>query len=173
MYEQWKEIEYDTRYQVSNLGRFRKKNSKNGYRYLKPFKKGNLCIVKIRDKDMNCSRLVANAFIKKLDKNDRVFHKNRLITDNHYSNLKIVNLKELGILTGYKSRSQRVVEISGKEIVRDWSSARKAAKDLFVSYQTVMDYCNKKVKKPMFNLMWEEDYFNKYLEPFSWEHKKR
>jgi len=35
-----------------------------------------------------------------------------------------------------------------------------------------MDYCNKKVKKPMYNLMWEEDYFDIVLEPFSWEHKK-
>lgn len=37
--EVWKQIEYDTRYQVSNYGRFRKKNLKNGYRYLKPFRK--------------------------------------------------------------------------------------------------------------------------------------
>lgn len=92
--------------------------------------------------------------------------------DNRVYNLKIVSLQELGKLTGHISKSQRVVEIKNNEIVRDWPSARKAAKDLFVSYQTVMDYCNNKVKFPMFNLMWEDDYFDKVLEPFSWDHRK-
>ncbi len=159
MTETWKSIPYDVRYQVSNFGRFRKKNPKNGYRYLKPFRKQNLFIVKIKDKDMNCARLVANASIKPLSRKDRVYHKNGLEFDNHYKNLKIVTLKELGKLTGYISKSQRVVQIEKQEIIKEWPSARKAAKELFVSYQTVMDYCNGKVQKPMYKLMWEEDYF--------------
>lgn len=171
--EIWKTIEYDFRYQVSNYGRFRKKNPKNDYRYLKPFRKKNLFLVKIKDKDFNCARLVANAFIKELSNTDRVYHKNKVEFDNYYKNLEIINLKELGKRTGHISKSQRVVEIKNNEIIRDWSSARKAAKDLFVSYQTVMDYCNKKVKKPMFNLMWEEDYFDMIFEPFQWENKRR
>ena len=36
-----------------------------------------------------------------------------------------------------------------------------------------MDYCNNKVKKPMFNLMWEDDYFDMVFEPFVWEKKRR
>lgn len=171
--EVWRSIAYDTRYQVSNYGRFRKKNPKNGYRYLKPFRKHNLFLVKIKDKDMNCARLVANAFIKTLSANDRVYHKNHLEYDNFYRNLKVVSLQELGKLTGHISKSQRVVEVKNNEIIRDWPSARKAAKDLFISYQTVMDYCNKKVQKPMYNLMWEEDYFDLVFEPFSWEKKRR
>lgn len=170
--EIWKSIEYDPRYQVSNYGRFRKKNPKNGYRYLKPFRKKNLFLVKIKDKDFNCARLVADHFIKKLSATDRVYHKNKMENDNRVYNLKIVSLQELEKLTGHISKSQRVVEIKNNEIVRDWPSARKAAKDLFVSYQTVMDYCNNKVKFPMFNLMWEDDYFDKVLEPFSWDHRK-
>lgn len=171
--EIWKSIEYDPRYQVSNYGRFRKKNPKNGYRYLKPFRKGNLFQVKIKDKDMNCARLVANAFIKQLAKEDRVYHKNKNESDNYYRNLEIVTLKELGKRTGHISKSQRVVEVKDDEIIRDWPSARKAAKDLYISYQTVMDYCNNKVKKPMFNLMWEDDYFDMVFEPFVWENKRR
>lgn len=171
--EIWKSIEYDPRYQVSNYGRFRKKNPKNGYRYLKPFRKGNLFQVKIKDKDMNCARLVANAFIKQLAKEDRVYHKNKNESDNYYRNLEIVTLKELGKRTGHISKSQRVVEVKDDEIIRDWPSARKAAKDLYISYQTVMDYCNNKVKKPMFNLMWEDDYFDMVFEPFVWENKWR
>ena len=143
--EVWKNIDYDSRYQVSNFGRIRKKIIK-GYRYLKPFKKGNLFLVKI---------------------------KNKLDFDNYYKNLEIVSLEELGKRTGHISKSKRVVEVKDNEIIRDWRSARTAAKDLFVSYQTVMDYCNKKVQKPMYNLMWEDDYFNEVFDPFTWEHKKQ
>lgn len=170
--EIWKSIDYDLRYQVSCYGRFRKKNLVNGYRYLKPFRKKNQYLIKIRDKDMNCARLVANAFVKKLNSSDRVVHKNRVPNDNYYQNLEVISLQELGKRTGYISKSRRVVEVVNNEIIRDWPSARKAAKDLFISYQTVIDYCNKKVKKPMFNLMWEEKYFNKFLVPFDWEKKK-
>ena len=171
--ELWKPIEYDTRYQVSSYGRFRKKNPKNGYRYLKPFRKHNLFLVKIKDKDFNCARLVANAFIKQLASNDRVYHKNKIEFDNYYKNLEVISLKELGKLTGYISKSKRVVEVKNGEIIRDWPSSRKAAKDLYISYQTVSDYCNNKVESPMFNLMWEDDYFDEVLEPFKWEHKKK
>lgn len=129
--------------------------------------------MKIKDKEMNCARLVANAFIRKLKDSDRVYHKNHLEFDNYYRNLEILSLTELGKRTGHISKSQRVVEVKDEEIIRSWSSARKAAKSLFISYQTVMDYCNKKVKKPMYNLMWEDDYFRIYLESFSWEHRER
>ena len=86
--------------------------------------------------------------------------------------IKFLILEELGKRTGHISKSKRVVEVKDNEIIRDWRSARTAAKDLFVSYQTVMDYCNKKVQKPMYNLMWEDDYFNEVFDPFTWEHKK-
>jgi len=171
--ELWRRIEYDPRYEVSNYGRFRKKNPKNGYRYLKPFRKKNLFLVKIKDKDFNCARLVANAFIQPLTTKDRVYHKNKVESDNYYRNLEVIGLRELGKRTGHISKSQRVVEVKGDEIIRDWPSARKAAKDLFISYQTVMDYCNKKVKKPMYYLMWEDDYFDMVFEPFKWEGKRR
>lgn len=129
-------------------------------------------MVKIKDKDFNCARLVADKFIKKLDKEDRVYHKNKMQFDNYYRNLKVVTLKELGKLTGHISRSKRVVEVENGEIIKEWASARKCGLDIFISYQTVNDYCNGKVKKPMYNLMWEDDYFNEVLEPFKWENKK-
>ena len=170
--EIWKNIEYDTRYQVSNYGRFRKKTPKGNYRFLKPFRKNNLITIKIKDKDFNCARLVANAYLKKLSNKDRVFHKDGFEFNNYLNNLEIISLKELGKRTGALSKSKRVVELKKNEIKRSWKSARKAAKDLFVSYQTVMDYCNKKVKSPMFNLKWEDDYFEEELEQFNWKHKK-
>ena len=172
MYEIWKPIEFNTRYEVSNFGRFRKK-LKKGYRYLKPYKKHNLYVIKMKDKEYNCARLVASAFIRPLKNNEQVLHKNGLAFDNFYRNLEILSPKELGKRTGHIARSKRVVLVENGEIKRSWRSSRKAAKDLFVCRQTVSDYCNGKVKKKMLNLMWEDDYFDKVLEKFSWEINRR
>ena len=172
MYETWKQIQYDKRYEVSNFGRFRKKQKK-GYRYLKPFRKHNIYVVKIKDKEFNCSRLVASNFIKQLTKEDVVFHKNKLQFDNFYKNLEVLKRKELGKKTGHISKSKRVVLIDNGEIIKTYRSSRKAGEKLFISRQTVSDYCNGKVKKKMFNLMWEDDYFDKVLEKFSWEQRRR
>ena len=171
--EEWKTIDYDSRYQVSNFGRFRKKNPKNGYRYLKPYRKHNKFVIHINDKEMTCARLVANYFIKKLTDDDCVYHKNKLEFDNYYKNLIVMSRSELNKKVGHLSRSKRVVEVKDGEIVREWRSSRKAAKCLFVSHQTVNDYCNKKVKNPMFNLMWEDDYFDEVFPKFSWEKNRR
>ncbi len=54
-----------------------------------------------------------------------------------------------------------VVEIEDGKIINRWDSIQKAAKDLFTTRQTVMNYCNNKTKKKMFNLMYEEDYKKK------------
>ena len=160
-YEEWKEIEDDPRYEVSNYGRFRKKNKVNGYRYLKPYKKCNLFVIKVNGKPKNCARLVANYHIRKLTKNDCVYHKNKLSFDNFVYNLEIVNKKDIGKLTGHIATSKRVVQVKNGEIIRSWRSARRCAKDLFISRQTATDYCNGKVNRPVYCLMWEDDYFKK------------
>lgn len=169
MKETWRPIEYDPRYQVSMFGNFRKV-VKNGFRELTPyFAHGSGWYIKIRDKEFNCARLVANAFVKKLTKEDRVYHKNKIKKDNFYRNLEVINLKELGKRTGALAKSQAVVEIKKGQVVRWWSSARKAAKDLFMSYQTVNDYCNHKVDKPMYNLMWDKELLRRDIKKFDWE----
>lgn len=172
MVEEWKEIEYDKRYQVSNFGRFRKR-LKKGYRYLKLYRKHNKFVIHIGNKEITCARLVANYFIKPLTKEDCVYHKNKLEHDNYYKNLKVMSRSNLGKRVGHISKAKRVVEVKDNEIVRAWRSARVAAKELFICRQTICDYCNNKVKKPMFNLMWEDDYFDDVLEKFSWEHKRK
>ena len=172
MVEEWKEIEYDKRYQVSNFGRFRKR-LKKGYRYLKPYRKHNKFVIHIGNKEITCARLVANYFIKPLTNEDCVYHKNKLEHDNYYRNLKVISRSDLGKRVGHISKAKRVVEVKDSEIVRAWRSSRKAAGKLFINHQTICDYCNKKTKKPMFNLMWEDDYFDKVLEKFSWEHKRK
>lgn len=51
-----------------------------------------------------------------------------------------------------------VVEVEDGKVIRKWSSIRKTAKELYLTRQTVMNYCNNKTKKKQYNLMWEEDY---------------
>lgn len=160
MYETWKPIKLDPRYEVSNLGRFRKK-IKKGYRYIKPYgrKKNNIYRIKINGKELNCARLVANAFLRPVKEDEVVYHKNHLQFDNHFRNLEILNRKQIGKKTGFISKARSVVLIEDGEIKKMWRSTRIAAKHLFVSCQTVSDYCNNKTQNKMFNLMWEDDYF--------------
>lgn len=158
MTEEWKNL--NSTHQVSNFGRFRYK-TKKGYRYLKPFKDHGIYIVKINYKTYNCARLVAQAFIRRLKDNEVVFHKNNITWDNYYRNLEIITRQQSGKRTGNMSNARRVVEVENGEIVRTWVSARQAGKKLFISYQTVADYCNGKIKKPMYNLKWEDDFFDK------------
>lgn len=157
MVEKWVSIEYDPRYEVSNFGRFRKK-LKTKYRYLLPFKKRRLFVVKINNKTYIASRLVAHYFIKPLSKGDRVYHKNKIPSDNFYKNLKVLSISECSKRTGHLSNSRAVIKLEKGEIVGRWRSARQAAKDLYISRQTVCDYCNKKTRKPLMELMWEDNY---------------
>ena len=168
MNEIWRPIKYDPRYEVSLLGNFRKK-LKNGFKELTPYYAHRRWVVKIKDKELSCARLVADAFVKRLTPEDRVYHKNKINNDNFYANLEVINLSELGKRTGHLAKERPVVEIKNNEIVRWWRSSKKAGKKLFMSYQTVCDYCNHKVDKPMYNLMWEDEYFDKVYGKFRWE----
>lgn len=53
-----------------------------------------------------------------------------------------------------------VIEIENNKIVRQWDSINKASKELYLTRQTIMNYCNNKTKKKQFNLHWKEDYKN-------------
>lgn len=50
--------------------------------------------------------------------------------------------------------SKPVVEIEDGKIVNRWKSVRQCAKELYLTRQTVMNYCNGKTKKKAFNLEW-------------------
>lgn len=54
-----------------------------------------------------------------------------------------------------KIKSKGVVEIVDGKITRKWSSVSKCAKDLYLTRQTIMNYCNNKTKNKAFNLEWE------------------
>lgn len=59
--------------------------------------------------------------------------------------------KKLGALTGHKSRRKAVVKFDWRtqEAVDVYRSARQAAKENYMSYQTIIDRCNGKIKSPI------------------------
>ena len=66
-------------------------------------------------------------------------------------NLKLVDKREVAKLTGPMSRSQKVIIQNGKSSPKEYSSVRKAAQALYVSYQTLLDYLNGKYKSSVLN----------------------
>ena len=75
------------------------------------------------------------------------YHINGEVTDNHLYNIGFTDRSSLGKKTGHKSKSMAVFKIdkNGNEI-EVYRSAREAGKKNFMSYQTVLDRCNHKVK---------------------------
>lgn len=77
------------------------------------------------------------------------YHKNGDLTDHCYTNIGFATPRELGRMTGGKASRRPVAKVNAAgEIVAYYPSARKAAKANHMSYQTVLDRCNGKVKKP-------------------------
>lgn len=86
--------------------------------------------------------------------------------DNFYRNLEILNRSELGKRVGHISKAKSVVLVKNGEIKGIYRSARATAKKLHINRQSVCDYCNRKVKNKMYNLMWEDDYFEEIEKEF-------
>jgi hypothetical protein len=93
--------------------------------------------------------IVAAVFLKKPLPGQVLFHKNTFIRDNYAGNLQWKYRKELGKITGSESKRISVAKIDKDGNVVDfYSSAREAARQNNMSYQTVLDRCHNKVKKP-------------------------
>lgn len=159
--EIWKKV-LESRYEVSNYGRIRRLY-KYKHRYLKTFRKGAIQIIKLcideKAKDYNVAKLVIETFNRKLREDEVVYHKNGIISDNRLSNLEIITRSEAGKRTGWQSHRKAIVMLDSDGIITQvFKGCRDAANKLFISKQTVCDYCNKKVKKPMYRLYWAEEF---------------
>lgn len=162
--ETWKSI-LNSKYEVSNYGRVRKFYKYN-YRYLKTFRKGSLQIIKLtilgKGKDYNVAKLVMESFNRKLLQDEVIYHKNGIISDNRLSNLEIITRSEAGKRTGWQSSRKGIVMLDDNGIISNiFKGTRDAANKLFISRQTVSDYCNKKIKKPMYMLYWADELIEK------------
>lgn len=154
---------YETRYFATWQGQIFRIFSNGKTRELKGYKKGNKYCVKLADGHGNYNeklfnRVIWETFKGPIPEGYLVTRKISILTENGMQNLRLRTKSQQGRKTGPTSRSKEVVLMdSGGQIIDSWSSARKAAKNLFCSYQTVMDICNKKVQKPLFNVRWTRE----------------
>lgn len=102
------------------------------------------------------NRLVWQTFVGPIPKGKLVCRRDNNLTHNQLDNLYLSTLSERGKITGSKGGRKAVEQLESGKVINSWPSARRAAKDLYVSPTTVTDICNKKLKnKPIFNLRWE------------------
>lgn len=172
--EQWRNIPgFDGLYQASTEGRIRKILPRSGkVRLLHPYRrqrkgKANSEALRVhlslpdgRRVERTVLKLVAETFFQ-IPEGKVPVHRNGLHTDVSPRNITFLSCKELGKKYGSQSSRRPVIKITpdGEEVA-SYSSARAAARANFVSYQTVMDRCNRKIKKEFalsgFSYRWDD-----------------
>lgn len=161
----WREIPgYNGAYQISRDGevrtwRYRKDRFLKEPKILTPYmrkqgKQGRCRFVKLTSsdgtaKDVKVLRLMVDVWLGGCPINKVPYHKNGDLNDNCINNIGFATRESLGRMTGSESKRMPVAKIDRYgEVVEIYPSARQAAKDNHMSYQTVLDRCNRKVKNP-------------------------
>lgn len=92
--------------------------------------------------------LMKYAFWGIFDDEISLYHINGSKYDCSLVNLRPMNKYELGKISGGQSRRQAVEKLTAEGTSLEiYSSARQAAKANHMSYQTVIDFCNGKIKR--------------------------
>lgn len=156
MKESWRNIPgYDGKYQADMNGNVRRVYKSGKTRQMTAYHKktgrGNGLIVKLtisgKAKEVALIQIMAKTFLGEAPNGYVPYHKNGCRSDNYIQNIAYISRTELGKKTGNKSRRQPVAKIdSSGQIVDVYSSAREAAKQNYMSYQSVNDRCNGKCK---------------------------
>ena len=152
--EIWKDVDgYGGKYQVNPLGEIRRV-CKHKTVLLSGYQHHGDCIVKLtvnrKSKEHLVSRLVAAEFLPCPSVDLVLWHKNGVLSDNFVGNLQWISRRELGKRTALLAARRRTVAKITRdgEVVNFYPSARAAARANNMSYQTVLDRCNNRVKKP-------------------------
>lgn len=142
---------YDGIYQINYWADIRKKLGNGKYKHLKPYVKKNnqgKRLIKLKRKEVVVMSLMRITFIGDLPKGYVTYHKNGIKTDDILGNIGVITKKELSKKTGQMNgRATKVAKINQDgEIVAFYKSAREAARQNYMSYQTILDRINGKVK---------------------------
>lgn len=158
--EMWKDVPgFDGLYQASTLGRIRRVWKKsNKTTVLRPVwkrkssktRKTQLRIRLMtpdgRRKERTVLKVIAETFIGDLAGKEPI-HRNGCHADCALDNILLMTKKQLGERYGGDSGRMPVAKVDANgEVIAFYPSARAAARENFVSYQTVMNRCNGKVK---------------------------
>lgn len=141
------ETEKGVRYYARSDCTFKKIYKNGSVCISKPWKHHNVYETKICGKPINASRLLVKAFVKYDLRDDEV-----VIVDGKLKleNMKIVKKEKWNAKVASKASAHRTRMIGYFEdgkLVKTYPSSRKAADDLYCSYQTILDICNHKYKR--------------------------
>lgn len=138
---------------VSDEGRFKRVYKNGKTRYLSIYRKQrapSILFVKLGMKEVNVRRTVWQAFKGPIPDDHIIRNKHGYLTLNDLYGLecvpKIESNRHAGKIIARKIRDKSTGKI--------YSGTREAAKALFISRQTVCDYCNGKTKRPLLRLEW-------------------
>lgn len=116
--------------------------------YLKTKRKNPPYVVKIDGREYLVKHLIAKAFLYGYKENNCcVLHKDGNKKNCAVSNLIIVPKRQVARITGPMARSSAVTVYNGQGERTNYSSIRKAATALNVSYQTLIDYIKGKYSR--------------------------
>lgn len=146
-------VNFIDNYWVSDDGAFQRRYKNGKIKNLKTYTKSNNrhnLVIKIHQKEVNARRLVWETFNGAIPEGYIVRNKHGYKTMCDIYNLECVpRIKEQRL--GGMARGKRVKD---KDTGRIYKSARTAEKYLHISAQSICDYCNGRIKKPLYNLEW-------------------
>lgn len=141
---------YDGKYKINYFGNIRRTLKNGKYKELHPYIKSSngRRVVKLNCKEIVVMKLMQITFIGELKEGYVTYHKNGILTDDALNNIGITTRSELGKMTGTWNDSEfSIVKIdSNGEIVDFYKSAREAGRKNHMSYQTILDRINGRVK---------------------------
>lgn len=149
--DEWYDIPgYGGKYQINYYGNIQRALKNGRYKEIHPFIKksnGRRCI-KLNCKEQVVMKLMQKTFLGTLKEGYVAYHKNGCITDDVLSNIGVTTRAELGRLTGKKNDCEcKVAKINNfGEVVECYRSAREAGRKNYMSYQSILDRINGKVK---------------------------
>ena len=159
----WKNIPgYNGKYQVSVDGNVRRVYKNGKTKLMTPYRKSSAKAKKIlrdrlfvkltRDgisKEVPMLKIMVSTFYGIVPEGKVPYHKNKIVTDNFVANIGFIDRVTLGKMTGAMSKRMPVVKIDRQgEVIEFYKSAREAARYNNMSYQTVLDRCHNRVKRP-------------------------
>lgn len=158
---------YEGRYRINQRGDIQRVYKTKKVPMKPSIKKGEYVIRLLKPcghrKEERVHKLMELTYMPPAPPGKVLYHKNGVKTDNWINNLAHISRHELGKKTGAKSRRKPVLKLDHDgEIVETYTSAREAGKANFMSYQTIIDRCNGKVKSKFapdgYQYIWDEDY---------------
>ncbi len=151
----WRDVVgYGGKYQVSRHGEVRRVFDSGMVHDMSAYTIRSRLFVKLtkdgKSKEEPLLQIVAAAWLGKTPPGKVPYHINGIITDNRADNIGFIDRQTLGKRTGAMADTRAIVFKVDKDgnVVEIYRSAREAAKANFMSYQTVLDRCHNKVKKP-------------------------